>query len=73
MSSATSTLRRGGAELAAAALAAHLVDELHLFVCPIAVGRGKPALPREQRVALELVGERRFGCGTVYLHYRVGD
>ncbi|MET0147283.1 MAG: dihydrofolate reductase family protein [Ilumatobacteraceae bacterium] len=35
----------GGAELAGRALGAGLVDECHLFVCPIVVGGGKRALP----------------------------
>ena len=37
---------------------------------PIVVGGGTPALPADARVPLELVDERRFGNGTVYLHYR---
>ena len=60
----------GGAELAAQAITAGLVDEYHLFVTPIVVGGGKPSLPDHVRVDLELLDERRFGCGVVYLHYR---
>jgi dihydrofolate reductase len=60
----------GGTELAAQAFAAGLVDELHLFLTPIAVGGGKQALPDGVRVELELLGERRFGNGVVHLHYR---
>ena len=60
----------GGAELAAQAFRAGLVDECHLFVAPIAVGGGKRSLPDDVRVELELLGERRFGNGMVYLHYR---
>jgi hypothetical protein len=37
---------------------------------PIAVGGGNRALPDGVRVPLELVSERRFGNGTVHLHYR---
>jgi dihydrofolate reductase len=62
----------GGAELAARALGAGLVDECHLFLCPIVVGGGKRALPDNVRTRLELLGERRFGSGVVHLHYRVG-
>lgn len=61
----------GGAELAAQALAAGLVDELHLFATPIVVGGGKPALPAGVRFGLELLDERRFGSGVVHLRYRV--
>jgi dihydrofolate reductase len=61
----------GGPELAGQALAAGLVDEVHLFLSPIVVGGGTRALPDGVRVPLELVDERRFGNGAVHLHYRV--
>jgi len=60
----------GGPELAAEAIRAGLVDELHLFVSPVVVGGGKAALPDGVRWDLALVGERRFGNGVVWLHYR---
>lgn len=60
----------GGAELAGQALTAGLVDECHLLVVPILVGGGTHALPGGVRQELELLGERRFGNGTVHLHYR---
>jgi len=59
----------GGPDLAAQAFRAGLVDELHLFLVPIVVGGGKPALP-DHRVKLELLDERRFASGVVHLHYR---
>ena len=37
---------------------------------PVLVGGGKPALPRDTRAELELVDERRFTNGVVYLRYR---
>jgi dihydrofolate reductase len=61
----------GGAELAGQAIAAGLVDELHLFLGPIIVGGGKRALPDDIRVPLALLDERRFRNGVVHLHYRV--
>jgi dihydrofolate reductase len=61
----------GGAELAGQAIGAGLVDECHLFVCPIVVGGGKRALPGSVRAQLELLDERRFKNGVVQLHYRV--
>lgn len=61
----------GGPELAAQAIEAGLVDELQLFVTPIVVGGGKPSLPKGVRVALELLDERRFSNGVVYLYYRL--
>jgi dihydrofolate reductase len=60
----------GGADLAARAIRAGLVDELHLLVVPILVGGGTRCLPDNARVQLELLDERRFGNGTVHLHYR---
>jgi dihydrofolate reductase len=62
----------GGAELAGQAIRAALVDECHLFLAPIVVGRGKRALPDDVRMSLELLGEHRFRSGVVHLHYRVG-
>ncbi|HMJ95333.1 MAG TPA: dihydrofolate reductase family protein [Thermoleophilaceae bacterium] len=60
----------GGAELAAQAINAGLVDEYHLFLTPVVVGGGTPSLPDNARVELELLDERRFGNGIVHLHYR---
>ncbi len=60
----------GGAELAGQAIRAGLVDEYHLFLTPIVVGGGKAALPDDVLMPLELLDERRFGSGIVYLHYR---
>jgi dihydrofolate reductase len=60
----------GGADLAAQAIRARLVDEYHLFVTPIVVGGGTPFLPDNARVELDLRDERRFANGVVYLHYR---
>ena len=60
----------GGPDLAAQAFGAGLVDECHLFLAPIVIGGGKRALPEGVRVVLELLDERRFGNGMVYLHYR---
>lgn len=62
----------GGAELAGQAIRAGLVDELHLLAVPVLVGGGKPALPRDVRVDLELTDTRRFASGVVYLNYRLG-
>lgn len=59
----------GGPALAARAFEAGLVDELHLFVVPIAVGGGKRSLPDKIRVELELLDERRFRNGMVHLRY----
>jgi dihydrofolate reductase len=61
----------GGPELAAHAFRGGLVDECHLFVVPMVVGGGKWFLPDNVRMKLELLDERRFGNGMVYLKYRI--
>jgi dihydrofolate reductase len=60
----------GGPELAAHPIRAGLVDEIHQFVNPVIVGGGKRFLPDGARLDLELLDERRFGNGVVYLRYR---
>src|SRR5947207_9115260 len=59
----------GGPELAAHAIGAGLVDEARLFPAPVVVGGGNRALPDGVRVDLELLGERRFASGFIYLRY----
>ena len=61
----------GGPGLAAHAFRAGLVDEIHLFLSPVIIGGGKPALPADVRLELELLEERSFGSGVVFLQYRV--
>jgi dihydrofolate reductase len=68
---AASDITIGGPGLAGHALAAGLVDECHLFLHPVSVGGGTPALPVGARVQLELLSERRFTSGAVHLRYRV--
>lgn len=68
---ATSDLTIGGANLAARAFAAGLIDEYHLFAWPMIVGGGKPALPTGVRTSLELLDEHRFDNGVVQLRYRI--
>jgi dihydrofolate reductase len=60
----------GGPDLAAHAFRAGLVDEINLFVGPVVVGGGKPALPSDLFLSLELLDEHRFGNGVVHLRYR---
>ena len=69
---APADLSIGGANLAAGAIDAALVDEIQLFLVPVIVGGGKRALPDAGgRLELELLDERQFGNGTAYLRYGV--
>jgi dihydrofolate reductase len=69
--SADRDLSIGGAELAGQALAAGLVDELWLVLNPVLVGGGKRALPVGVGAGLELLEQRRFDGGAVYVRYAV--
>jgi dihydrofolate reductase len=60
----------GGATLAALALQHGLVDECQIFINPVAVGGGLRFLPDGLSLRLELLEERKFGNGVVYLRYR---
>jgi dihydrofolate reductase len=60
-----------GANLAAQAFEAGVVDECQLYLTPVVVGGGKPALPTGVHLELELMAERRFQSGVVFLHHRV--
>jgi dihydrofolate reductase len=70
---AADDLTVGGADLAAQAIGAGLVDEYHLFLVPVIVGCGKRSLRDGVRVNLELLDERQFSKGTVYLRYRTWE
>ena len=63
----------GGAELAAHALRAGLVDELHFYVVPVIVGGGKRALPPGWQSSLQLQEEHRFAAGWVFLRYTLNQ
>jgi dihydrofolate reductase len=67
---ADADLSIGGPGLAAEALRAGLVDELHQVLHPVIVGGGTPWLPDGLRLDLELLEENRFPGGVVHLHYR---
>jgi dihydrofolate reductase len=59
-----------GPNLAAQAIRAGLVDEYQLLVVPMMLGGGKRVLPSNVGVKLDLLDQRRFGQGWVYLRYR---
>jgi riboflavin biosynthesis pyrimidine reductase len=58
-----------GPALAAQAIRAGLVDEYHLLVVPTMLGGGIRVVPSNVRIKLDLLEERRFGNGMVYLRY----
>ncbi|HZI98267.1 MAG TPA: dihydrofolate reductase family protein [Actinomycetales bacterium] len=60
----------GGPGLAAQAISASLVDECHLFVVPVVVGGGVRAFPDHVHWRLDLLDQRRFDSGMVYVRYR---
>ncbi len=68
--SSPADLTVGGAELGGRAIAEGLVDECQLLLAPVLVGGGKRALPAGVRADLELLDERRFASGFVFLRYR---
>jgi dihydrofolate reductase len=61
----------GGPHLAAEALRAGLVDELHQWLFPVVIGAGTRFLPEDLRLDLELTEQRAFASGVVYVCYRV--
>lgn len=61
----------GGSELAGVALSHDLVDEVHLFIHPIVVGNGKPAIARGFRRRMSLKETKCFEGGVVLLQYRL--
>lgn len=68
---ATHDLAISGPELAAHAIKARLVDEFHMRISPVTVGGGKRYLPAGVRLDLDLLEERRFHCGDIFLRYAV--
>jgi dihydrofolate reductase len=59
-----------GPNLAAQAIQVGLVDEYQLLVVPFHLGGGKRVLPSSVSIKLDLLDERRFANGWVYLRYR---
>jgi dihydrofolate reductase len=59
----------GSLTLAQSLLTAGLVDEIQLFICPIAIGEGRRLFPAGV-VELELVAAKTYPAGLVSLRYR---
>jgi len=59
----------GGGTLVRDLIAKGLLDELHLFVNPVAIGDGMPVFPRlDDHQRLRLVTAQPFDCGITALH-----
>ncbi len=64
----------GSGRLVRAMLAEGLVDELHLFVYPVALGAGGRLFGESERATrFELAGLERYENGIVHLGYRRAD
>ena len=60
----------GSLSLAQDLIAADLIDEYHLQICPTLVGGGRPLFPRLQDYArFRRVNVRTYDTGVVFLHY----
>ncbi len=59
----------GSATLVRRLLEAGVVDELHLLVHPVVVGKGKKLFEDGAKVPLELIGSTTFKTGVLHLVY----
>ena len=64
-----SILTDGSSQLVHAMLAHDLVDELHLLVYPLVLGKGKKVLPEGVTAKFDLVSSQAYPSGVVGLHY----
>ena len=61
----------GGADLAAGAIAADLIDEYRQFVCPVVLGGGTPYFPPlATPLDLRLIESQTLSSRVVYLRYQ---
>ncbi|MFC8229341.1 dihydrofolate reductase family protein [Streptomyces sp. NPDC057287] len=65
----------GGADLAASFMRLDLIDEFHLYVHPVVLGRGRPLFSPSEATPMHLrhTGTRTFGNGVVLLRYSRPD
>lgn len=60
----------GGGTFVSALIKNKLIDELHLFVNPAAIGSGMPIFKElHQNLSLELVECKKFDCGIAIMKY----
>jgi dihydrofolate reductase len=60
----------GGGTLVRNLIAEGLLDELHLFVNPTAIGAGMPVFPQDSYQRFDLVAASPFECGITALHFK---
>ncbi|MGN2640971.1 dihydrofolate reductase family protein [Nocardia takedensis] len=70
---ATDIAMSGSPSIVRQLLAAGVLDELHLFVHPIAVGKGERLFGEGDTVPLRLLSSQTFATGVVYLVYGPGE
>ncbi len=59
----------GGSQLVRSLIADGLLDELHLVVNPVSIGRGLPVFPEGGYQRFSLLDAVRFDCGMAVLKY----
>jgi dihydrofolate reductase len=60
----------GGATFVSSLIKKGLIDELHLFINPVAIGKGMPIFQQlEEKQNFTLIKASSFSCGIVVLHY----
>jgi dihydrofolate reductase len=62
-------LTDGSSQLVHTLIANGLVDELHLLVYPLTLGKGKRVLPEGAHAAFRLISAKPYPTGVVGLHY----
>ena len=66
-------LTDGSSQLVHVLIANGLVDELHLLVYPLTLGKGKRVLPEGVHAAFRLKSSAPYPTGVVGLHYAKGE
>ena len=62
----------GGSSFVSALVSEKLIDEFHLFVNPIVIGKGVPIFNKlEEWQPMKLVKTKVYDCGIVLLHYNL--
>jgi dihydrofolate reductase len=63
----------GSSQLVHAVLESDLVDELHLHIYPLTLGRGKRVMPEGLHAGFRLTSTTPYPIGVVGLHYERAD